>query len=128
MKALILSTALLFAPALLSAQAATDSTPLPAPTHHHHSPHKAAARLGRTLGLSADQQARVEPILAARQQKADAVRANTQLSSAEQQQQLHAIRHDAHTQLGAVLTPDQMRQMKARHHAKHAADAVPVGA
>lgn len=130
MKTLVLSAAMLILTAGAYAQAPIVNNPQAAPIarHHHHNPHKAAAKMAKQLGLSADQQARVEPILADRQQKVDAVRANTQLSPVEQHQQIKAIHREARTQLGSVLTPDQLQQMKPMHHSKHSATVAPTGA
>ena len=50
------------------------------PAHHVPDPHKMALRMGRELNLSADQTAKLEPILAERQQKVQALRADTTLT------------------------------------------------
>ena len=123
MKTILLFAALLVAPAAaVMAQApaplATQATPQ---RQRHGNPHKAALRMGQQLGLSADQQARLEPILTQRQQKADGIRANTQLSDAERRGQLKAVHRESRAEMKQVLTTDQMRQMKAMHHARHAA-------
>jgi Spy/CpxP family protein refolding chaperone len=82
-------------------------------------PHKAAAHLGKKLGLSADQTSKLEPILADRQQKIDALRANTSLTSDQRREQILAIHKDTESQLSSVLTPDQMQQLKSMHRGPH---------
>lgn len=125
MKALVLSAALLL-PALAGVNAMASLHPQVDATHHAN-PHRAALRLGRTLNLSPDQQTRLEPILAERQQKADAIRANTQLSDVDRHQQMKAMHRATRAEMSSVLTPDQMRQMKAMHRARHAAATPSTG-
>lgn len=128
MKAILLCAALLLTPAVaVMAQAPAAPATQTTPQHHHVNPHKAALRMGQQLGLSADQETRLEPILAERQQKSDAIRANTQLSDADRHQQLKAMHHATQAEMSSVLTPDQMRQMKAMHHARHTATTPTTG-
>lgn len=128
MKRLLLLAALLSAPVVAATAQAPAAPVQGAPRHTDHaSPHKAAARIGRELNLSADQQARLEPILAERRQKAAAVWANTQLSAAERHQHLKVIHRETRAEMSSVLTPEQMRQMKAIHHARHAATTPTTG-
>lgn len=125
MKAILLSAALLLAPAAAAMAQAPATQAMP--HHHQANPHKAALRMGRQLGLSPDQQARVEPILAERQQKAAAIRANTQLSDVERHQQTKAMHRATRVEMSSVPTPDQMRQMEAMHHARHSATTPATG-
>lgn len=127
MKRLVLSAALVLAPACLIAQSSAVPAEIGARHAHPGTPHKAAVRLGRKLNLSADQQARLEPILAERKQKMDAVRANTQLSDMERRRQTKAVRQQSRAQMSAVLTPEQMQQVKAMHRARRAAPASRTG-
>lgn len=127
MKILLLSAALILAPASFVAQSASQPAQQTAPQGRPANAHKAAVRLARTLNLSADQQARLEPILAERKQKMDALRANTQLPDAERKQQMKAIRQQSRAQMSTVLTPDQMQQVKAMHHAHQAPSTSPSG-
>lgn len=96
--------------------------------HHRHgeNPYKAAIRISRRLGLSSDQLAKLEPILAERRQKVDAVRADTSLTDTQRKQQLKAIHQTAKLQLNNVLTPDQMKQMRTRYHG-HEETKTPIG-
>ncbi len=111
----------------LSAQAqqaptAPESTQQPAAAEHHHrsNPRREAAMLSRRLNLSDDQRAKLEPILADRDQKLSALKANTALAPQDFKQQRHAIQADTRQQLQTVLTPEQLDQMKSmRHHGPH---------
>lgn len=65
----------------------------------------------RELNLTSDQQTKVQPILADRDQKLDALRNDTSLTPDAQKTQMHEIQKSAHQQLAGVLTPDQLKQM-----------------
>ena len=88
------------------------------------------AGMGRRLTLTPDQPAKLEPILAERQQKMQAVKADSTLTPDQRHKQLHAIGKSTRDEMAGVLTPDQMQQMKAmhkRHEAKQQSTA-PTGA
>ena len=118
------ATAPVFAQQAAPASDATAQQPAGGAGHKHaFDPNKAAAHLGQRLGLSADQTAKLEPILADRQQKMAALRANTNLTPDQRREQFRALHKDTQSQLAAVLTPDQMQQLKSmrrgargRHH------------
>ncbi len=80
---------------------------------HAANPHKQAMRLAKELNLTPDQTAKVEPILADRDQKIAALRANTAIGPMVAQAQMRAIQKSTREQLSGVLTPAQMQQMKA---------------
>ena len=94
---------------------------------HEPNPHKAAMRISQKLGLSPDQTAKLEPILVDRQQKVQAVRADTSLTDAQRKHQLKIIHQTEHMQLSNVLTPDQMKQMTAMRHNRGKTAAAPAG-
>ena len=105
-------------------QPQTDANPAPpdgTPAHHHHAPNpeRQAAMLGRKLNLTPDQTAKIEPILADRAAKMQALEQNQQLAPQDRHQQMHAIHESTEQQLSSILTPDQMAQMKAMHHGHH---------
>ena len=90
--------------------------------HGKMDPHKAAQHVGKRLGLSEDQTAKLEPIFADSQQKMTALRSNTSLTPDQRREQMKAIHNDTQTQLSSVLTPDQMQQlhsMRRGQHGKH---------
>jgi protein CpxP len=80
---------------------------------HANNPHKAAMRMSRQLNLSPDQTAKIEPILADRQQKVADLRSNTALTDQQRKKQMHLIQASARLQMANVLTPEQMKQLKS---------------
>jgi len=98
----------------LAVAQAPDQTPATPPPAHAHTPNpsKQVAHLAKQLNLTPDQQAKLEPIFADHDQKLAALNA----SATPDKKQRHALEQDLHTQLAAVLTPDQLEQMKAMHH------------
>ena len=106
---------------------APDSTATAQIQRHEPNPHKAAMRISQQLGLSPDQTAKLEPILADRQQKVQAVRADTSLTDAQRKHQLKTIHQTERMQLSNVLTPDQMKQVKAMRHNRGKTPAAPTG-
>ncbi|WP_151088216.1 hypothetical protein [Hymenobacter baengnokdamensis] len=82
-------------------------------------PEEMAARqmqgLTKQLGLSADQSAKVQPVLLARDQEMMAMRAQMQAGTADRAQlrsQMQANRTKYEDQLKAILTPEQFTQMQ----------------
>jgi Spy/CpxP family protein refolding chaperone len=120
MNRFILSTtlALVFSGALALAQQPDAATaPTSAKTHHHaRNPQREAARLSKKLNLSSDQTAKLEPILADRDQKIAALKSDSTITPMIAQKQMHAIHQQTWQQLATILTPDQIQQLKSRHH------------
>ena len=130
MKRILLSStlALAFTAASAFCQQSTPQQPVPDATaqqpagqhghRHHHAfdAHKAAQHMGKRLNLTDDQTAKLEPILAAQQQKMASLRADTSLSPDQRREQFRAIHKDTQTQLATVLTPDQMQQLQSMRH------------
>ena len=99
--------------------AAPTQVPAEDPHHHAHNPQREAARLSKKLNLSPDQTAKLEPILADRDQKlATLNNNNAAVSPLVMRQQMKAIHQQTMQQLATVLSPDQIQQMKARHHGR----------
>jgi periplasmic protein CpxP/Spy len=114
---LLASLALALSGSLGFAQSTTN--PSPEGKHfRHHRPNaqQEAAWLTTKLNLSSDQTAKLEPILADRDQKMSALWSNTALSPDEKKQQMHTIHQDLKQQLSTVLSPEQLDQMKSLHH------------
>ncbi len=86
---------------------------------HAHDPHKAALHMSKELNLTPDQTAKIEPILADRQQKVSALMANTALDPQSRKTQMRAIHEASEQQLAGVLTPDQLQQLKSMHRGHH---------
>jgi protein CpxP len=111
---------------LAVAQATTqpDSAAAPATKGHHghhgHNPQREAAMLSKRLNLTSDQQAKLEPILADRDQKISTLKSDTSLTPDQKKAQFKAIHQDTKQQLSTVLTPEQIEQLHSqRHHGKH---------
>jgi Spy/CpxP family protein refolding chaperone len=126
MKQIVLTSALLlsFAGTAAFAQTAAPQTQATHKHHHRaHDPHKTALKMGKKLGLSQDQTAKLEPILAERQQKMKALRTDTSLTADQKKDQRRQIQESTRTEMSGVLTPEQMQQLHAmrqghRHGAK----------
>lgn len=80
--------------------------------HHPRDPHHEAMMLGKRLNLTSDQTTRLEPILADRQSRVEALRSNASLDPKTRHEQMRSIQEDTQTKLAGVLTPDQLQQMK----------------
>jgi periplasmic protein CpxP/Spy len=123
MKRILLSASL--ALALSGTLVLAQSTPAPAPAgkhfHHSHNPQQEAAWLSKKLSLSSDQTAKLEPILADRDQKMTALWSNASITPEEKKQQMRTIHESTKQQLATVLTPGQLEQMKSMHHHHHGA-------
>ncbi|HEY4008873.1 MAG TPA: hypothetical protein VGM11_01895 [Acidobacteriaceae bacterium] len=123
MKRIILSTALTLAltGATAFAQQAQPTLPEGAPHHRHHAPdpQHQAEFLSKKLNLSADQTAKLTPILADRDQKFQALRQDQTLTPEQRHEQMRAIHQSTEQQLATVLSPDQLQQMKAMRHNHH---------
>jgi len=130
MKRLLLSTALTLALAGTAAFAQQAQPQLPensspnanAPYHHrgHHAPNpqKQAEMISKKLNLSADQTAKLTPILTDRAQKFQALMQDQSLTQDQRHAQMKAIRESTQQQLASVLSPDQMQQLKSMRHGR----------
>lgn len=121
MTRLILPTALFFALsgglAFAQNQAPEPPPNQAAPAHHQHphNPQKEAEHLSQRLNLTPDQTSKLEPILADRDQKLEAIRSNTSLTQQDAWAQVRAVQKSTHDQLATVLTPEQMQAMHPHH-------------
>jgi periplasmic protein CpxP/Spy len=122
MNRLLLSTSLALALSSTVVFAQQEAAPPPPAKHHHaHNPQRETARLAKKLNLTADQSAKLEPILADRDQKIAALHNDTTISPMIAKQQMRAIHQQTKQQLANVLTPDQLQQMRALRHHGHGA-------
>jgi len=64
-------------------------------------------QLAQDLQLTADQKAKVKPILEARDKKIAEVRGDSSLSQEDRRSKMQSIREETTTQMKAVLTPEQ---------------------
>ena len=93
---------------------------------HAANPARQAKHLSKELGLSPDQSAQLQPILADRDSRMAALHADTTLDPRTMHQQSRAIGQDTDTRINALLTPAQQQlyaDMKAAHHHRHGAPA-----
>ena len=100
----------------LAQQPAPDGQQPPPPMRHQPNPHREAMRLSRELNLTPDQTAKLEPVLASRNQQMEAIRSNGQLTQQDAHLQMRALEKSTHDQLAGILTPDQMAQMRQMRH------------
>lgn len=127
MKRLILPAAFLSGALLLALTGATGfaQTPYagqpPPPPHQHHQPNpeQQTRHLTKALNLTPEQAAKLEPILANRDQQMQAIHSNGQLTQQDARRQMKALHQLTEQQIAGVLTPDQLQQMKAMHHGPH---------
>jgi periplasmic protein CpxP/Spy len=94
------------------AAANTTSAPQTSPAQPHKAPdpQRQTMRIAKKLGLTADQQAKIEPILADRDQQVQNLRANTNLDPKERRAQLHGVVRDSDSKIEALLNDTQKQQ------------------
>jgi protein CpxP len=93
----------------------------PAKQHKPLDPQRQTKRMAKKLGLTADQQAKIEPILADRDQQIQTLRANTALASNDKRAQFHTVVADSDSKIEAFLNDTQKQQyeqLKQNRHAK----------
>jgi Spy/CpxP family protein refolding chaperone len=113
----LLSASVMFAQAPDSNQAPATNAPQaaqgqPGREHRQFAPSQFAAHLGKRLNLSSDQVAQITPILTARQQQMQTLRADTSLSMQDRHSKAHAIMQDTNTKIEAVLNNTQKQQFE----------------
>ncbi len=84
--------------------------------------------MSKQLGLTADQTAKLQPILADRDTRMATLQNDTALDPKSMHKQKHAIEADTAIKVNAVLTPDQQKlyaDMRAAHHKGSGAPMVP---
>ena len=112
---------------LLAQDQSTPPTTAPSRLRHLHSsrahvpnPRHQAKRMAKQLGLTPDQQSKIEPILADRAQQIQSVRSDSTLAQNDRKAKLHGIRQDSDSKIEAVLNDTQKQQyeqMKQDHKA-----------
>jgi periplasmic protein CpxP/Spy len=79
----------------------------------HMDPNRQLEHMTKELGLSADQQAQIKPVLMDRDQKMQALFQNQSLSREDRRAQMMAIRQDSTTKINAVLNDQQKQKFAA---------------
>jgi periplasmic protein CpxP/Spy len=90
--------------------------------HRAPDPQRQTKRMAKKLSLTADQQAKIEPILADRDQQMQSLRANTALAASDRKAQFRSVVQDSDSKIEAVLTDTQKaqyEQMKQSRRTKH---------
>ena len=77
---------------------------------HVPNPRHQAKKMAKELGLTPDQQSKIEPILADRAQQIQSVRSDTTLAEKDRKAKLHGIRQDSDSKIEAVLSDTQKQQ------------------
>lgn len=82
------------------------------------------AQMAQRLGLSSDQQSKIQAIMQNERTQVEQVRANTSLSAEQQQSRIASIRQAGMARIKSTLTPDQVSKLgQMRHHSRSAATA-----
>ena len=123
----MLSSGVLLAQAPDSSQSPAANAPQTTQSHqgrHHRNmdPAKQAAHLGKRLGLSSEQVAQLQPILADRQQQMQGLRADASLTKQDRHAKAKSIMEDSKSKIEAVLNDtqkQQFEQMLAERRARH---------
>ncbi|HTV82072.1 MAG TPA: hypothetical protein VME18_05435 [Acidobacteriaceae bacterium] len=89
--------------------------------HHRMDPDAELKHMTQELGLSADQQNQIRPILVDRQQKMQALWRNQSLSRDDRRSQMMSIRQDSNAKIEALLSDQQKQQFEAmqERHGRH---------
>jgi Spy/CpxP family protein refolding chaperone len=90
--------------------------------HREFDPAKAAEHMGKRLGLSSDQVAQITPLLSARRQQMEGLRADSTLAEQDRRTKAKAIMQDTNNKIEALMTDtqkQQFEQMQAERHQHH---------
>jgi Spy/CpxP family protein refolding chaperone len=90
--------------------------------HREFDPAKAAEHMGKRLGLSSDQVAQITPLLSARRQQMEGLRADSTLAQQDRHAKAKAIIEDTNNKIEALLTDtqkQQFEQMQAERRQHH---------
>ena len=77
---------------------------------HVPNPRHQAKKMAKALSLTPDQVAKIEPILADRDQQVQSLRSDTTLAPNDRKAKMHAIRQDTDTRIEAILNDTQKQQ------------------
>ena len=113
----LLSAGVMLAQAPDANQAPAANAPQAAPAqqgyqHRNFDPSQFAAHLGQRLGLTSDQMAQITPILTARHQQMQTLRADTSPSEQDRHSKARAIMQDSNSKIEALLNDQQKQQFE----------------
>ena len=80
------------------------------PPVHVPNPQHQAKKMAKQLGLTPDQESKIEPILADRDQQMQSVRSDTTLAAKDRKAKVHGIRQDSDSKIEAILNDTQKQQ------------------
>ncbi len=92
---------------------------------HQPDPDRQIRMLTKRLNLTADQQNQILPILTARQQQAESIRADNSLAPKDRHAKMRAVREDSESRIRAVLNDsqkqsyDQLQQQMRERQQQH---------
>jgi periplasmic protein CpxP/Spy len=89
--------------------AAYAQSPAPRPAHVPNPRHQ-AKKMAKQLGLTRDQVAKIEPILAGRDQQMQGLRSDTTLAPNDRKAKMHGIRQESDSQIESLLNDSQKQQ------------------
>ncbi len=85
-------------------------------------------RMAQQLNLTEQQKSQIQPILQAQHQQMGALRSDTSLTAEQKRQRAKQIREQTHSQIQAILTPEQQKQLEEMHQKHHRHGGKPGGA
>lgn len=102
------------APAAMQNEAPPTNAEMPPPQNARKgpNPHRQARMMARRLGLTAEQQTAIEPILAKRDQRMEKVRGNAELAPAMRRARVRRISRESAREIHALLTNTQRKEFK----------------
>jgi periplasmic protein CpxP/Spy len=77
---------------------------------HVPNPQRQARKMAKQLGLTPDQESKIEPILADRAQQVQSVRSDSTIAPQDRKARIHGIRRDSDSKIEAILTDTQKQQ------------------
>lgn len=102
--------------AAMAAQAAPSTQ-----TGHVVDPQRQAKRMAKKLGLTPDQESKLEPILADRDQQLQSARADTTLAPKDKRAKLRGINQDSDAKVESILSDTQKQQYEQMKQDRKAA-------
>jgi periplasmic protein CpxP/Spy len=99
------------APQAQSAPPAGQAAPQPQ-SRRQANPARAARHLGKQLGLTPDQVAQIQPILADRQQQIQDIRSDSSLMPRDRRMKMRGVMQDSRNKIEALLTDSQKQQFE----------------
>jgi len=127
---LVLTTLLSVAAFSQNAATQAGSPTAGTPTAGEHQRGDFMQMLSQKLNLTADQQAKLKPILEQQHQQMRALKTDTSLTPEQKQAKMKELHESTHNQINSILTPEQQQQfaqLRAEHkeHMKGAAASTP---